>query len=396
VSARGTAPDPAAEPPSASARPVLLRQLNALTVLEMIRARGPVSRAEIARAAGISKPTVSLALRVLLDAGLVREADSASTDGPTYGAIFFEADPDAAAALGVDIGARYLRIALADVAGTVRAREDVETTDASAEGVLGMIPDVAARLLARAGVDRDRLAGATVGVPGVVEPGSGSVTLAENVPGLEGTRVAERVRAELDVPVQVVNDVNLAAIGERDRGAGQGVQNFVLVSVGTGLGAGVVIGGELRPGSHGAAGELDLLRPVASGSDPSAPAIRAYAAELNAEHPSAQHPLDTVEIFARARAGEAWALGVCTEVARRICAHIVPIAAIVDPELVLLGGGIGSNGDLLLPHLREMLAEALPYPPAVQTSQLGGDAVLSGALALAVQDAREASLASLG
>jgi predicted NBD/HSP70 family sugar kinase len=135
------------------------------------------------------------------------------------------------------------------------------------------------------------------------------------------------------------------------------------------------------------------MRPVASGSDPSAPAIRAYAAELQAEHPGPDRPLDTVEMFALARTGDAWALGIVTEAARRICAHIVPIAAIVDPELVLLGGGIGSNGDLLLPRLREMLAEALPYPPSVRPSHLGADAVLAGALALGVAEAREWSFA---
>jgi len=378
------------------ARPVLLRQLNARTVLDMIRARGPVSRAEIARAAGISKPTVSLALRMLLEAGLVREAQAGDADGPTYGAIFFEIEPDAAAALGVDIGGRYLRIALADVTGRIRAREDVQSTEGSADTVLALIPEIATRLMERAGVDARRLAVATVGVPGVVEPASGTVTLAENVPGLEGADVASRLQRKLGVPVEVVNDVNLAAIGERDSGVGRGVGNFVFVSVGTGLGAGVVIGGELRPGSHGAAGELDLLRPVASGLDPSAPAIRAYAAELQAERSSSDRPLDTVEIFALARTGDPWALGVATEVARRVCAHVVPIAAIVDPELVILGGGIGSNGDLLLPRLREMLAEALPYPPAVQTSQLAGDAVLTGALSLAVARAREWAFSRLG
>ena len=370
------------------ARPLLLRQLNARTVLDTIRERGPVSRAEIARVAGISKPTVSLALRALLEAGLAREAQSAGTDGPTYGAIFFEVDPEAAATLGIDIGARYVRMALADVTGEVRAREDIETADGSADGVLAMIPLAAARLVSAAGVERDRVACATVGVPGVVESGSGTVSLAENVPGLEGERVAERLESALGIPVQVLNDVNLAAIGERDHGAGRGVASFVFVSVGTGLGAGLVLGGELIAGSHGAAGELDLLRPVASGSDPSAPAIRAYAAELQAAHNESERPLDTVEIFAQARAGDRWALGIAGEVARRICAHIVPIAAIVDPELVVLGGGIGSNGDLLLPRLREMLCEALPYPPTVAASELGGDAVLTGALALGVADAR--------
>jgi predicted NBD/HSP70 family sugar kinase len=386
----------APEPLGSAARPVLLRQLNARTVLEMIRDHGPVSRAEIARMADISKPTVSLALRALLEAGLVREAPAPGDDGPTFGAIFFEVDPEAATVLGIDIGGRYLRMALADVTGATRARADVETDHGSAESVLAMIPAVAERLIADAGVPRERLAGAVVGVPGVVEPASGRVSLAENVPGLAGEPVADRVQEVLGAPAQVVNDVNLAAIGERDHGAGRGVQSFVFVSVGTGLGAGIVVGGELVSGSHGAAGEIDLLRPVASGFDPSAPAIRAYAAELQAEHGSGESPPDTIEIFARARAGDRLALGITNEVARRVCAHIVPIAAIVDPELVVLGGGVGSNGDLLLPPLREMLGEALPYPPAVRTSQLGGDAVLSGALALGVADAREWAFARHG
>jgi predicted NBD/HSP70 family sugar kinase len=372
-----------------SARPLLLRQMNARTILELIRDRGPVSRAEIARIAGISKPTVSLALRALLEAGLVREAQAADADGPTYGATFFEADPEAAAVLAIDIGGRYLRMALADVTGAIRAREDLESSDASANSVFRMVPAAAKRLFKAAGVRPDRIACALVGVPGVVEPESGLVNLAENVPGLDGQPVAKRLGKSLGVPVRVLNDVNLAAIGERDDGAGRGVESFVFVSVGTGLGAGIVMGGELVPGSHGAAGELDLLRPVASGSDPSGPAIQAYAAALQAHQPRVKRPLGTVEIFDRAREGDSWALGIVTEVARRICAHVVPIAAIIDPQLVVLGGGIGSNGDLLLPRLREMLAEALPYPPAVQASELGDRAVISGAIALGVAEARD-------
>jgi predicted NBD/HSP70 family sugar kinase len=385
----------ATEPASSSARPLLLRQLNARTVLETIRERGPVSRAEIARIAGISKPTVSLALRALLEAELVREAQAG--EGPTYGATFFEVDPEAAAVLGIDIGARYLRAAVADVTGAVRAREDVEIGDGSAASrVLVTIPKLAQRLIAEAGLRAERVACAVVGVPGVVEPASGRVGLAENVPALEGKPVAKRLRDALGIEVKVFNDVNLAAIGERDHGAGRGVESFVFVSVGTGLGAGLVVRGELLAGSHGAAGELDLMRPVASGSDPSAPAIRAYASELQAGLPRRRRVLDTAEIFSRAREGESWALGIASEVARRICAHIVPIAAIVDPELVVLGGGIGSNGDLLLGRLREMLAEALPYPPSVQTSELGRDAVLSGALAVGVADARDWSFSASG
>src|SRR5437588_7157387 len=106
------------------ATPPLLKRLNEETVLDTIRSGAPISRAEIARLAGISKPTVSLALRALEEAGLVREAPAADLSGPTYGATFYEPEPDAAAVLGIDIGARYLRMAVADVTGTVRARED--------------------------------------------------------------------------------------------------------------------------------------------------------------------------------------------------------------------------------------------------------------------------------
>lgn len=259
------------QPIGRPARPLLLRRLNARTVLETIREQAPVSRAEIARSAGISKPTVSLALRALEEAGLVREAPAAALDRPTYGATFYEPNADAAAVLGIDIGARYLRMAVADVTGTVRAREDVLMGKLSADGVFAVVPDLARRLIATASVPADRIAGAIVGVPGVVDPSSGEISLAENVPGLEGERVAGRLERDLAMPVKVLNDVNLAAIGERDEGAGRGVQSFVFVSVGTGLGAGVIVGGELVIGSHGAAGELDLVRPAASGRTPPRP-----------------------------------------------------------------------------------------------------------------------------
>ena len=103
----------------------LLRNLNERTVLETIRAGAPISRAEISRRSGISKPTVSLALQSLLEASLVREA-AERPDGPGYGALYFEPVPDAALVLGLDVGARFVRGAVCDLAGAIRARQDVE------------------------------------------------------------------------------------------------------------------------------------------------------------------------------------------------------------------------------------------------------------------------------
>src|SRR6476661_4454003 len=131
----------------AKAIPPLLKSLNERTVLETIRAGAPISRAEISRRAGISKPTVSLALQSLLDAGLVREIDH-DPGGPSYGAVFFEPVPDAALVLGLDLGARFLRGAICDLGGRVLARQDVELATAEAHAVLELAADLKDRLTA--------------------------------------------------------------------------------------------------------------------------------------------------------------------------------------------------------------------------------------------------------
>src|SRR5216117_3364612 len=118
-----------------AALPPLLKDINERTVLETIRAGAPISRAEISRRAGISKPTVSLALQSLLDAGLVREVEH-DPGRPSYGAVFFEPVPEAALVLGLDLGARFLRGAICDLRGELRAREDVELRGSDADGVL--------------------------------------------------------------------------------------------------------------------------------------------------------------------------------------------------------------------------------------------------------------------
>src|SRR5262245_66230715 len=134
------------------ATPPLLRALNERTVLDAIREAAPISRAEISRRSGISKPTVSLALRSLLEAGLVREAER-GPDGPGYGAVYFEPVSEAALVLGLDLGARFVRGAVCDLDGTVRARHDIELTVADAAGAVEAIARLEATLLEASGLD---------------------------------------------------------------------------------------------------------------------------------------------------------------------------------------------------------------------------------------------------
>jgi predicted NBD/HSP70 family sugar kinase len=367
------------------ARQPLLKHLNERAVLEAIRSGAPISRAQISRSAGISKPTASVALTSLLDAGLVREAEPAP-GGPTYGAVFFEPVPEAALVLGLDLGTRFLRGAICDLAGAVRARHDVELPRAEAGEVLERMAELTAALVEATGLSRDRVDSAVVGVPGAVAP-DGRVLLAENIHGLEDIDVPAETERLLDMPVTVENDVNLAAVGEGWRGVGRGVDDFVFVSVGTGLGAGLVLGGELHRGRNGLAGEVDLAR-LEPALDPSAPALSRLAAERAAGAATTlSAPFDPRDVFAAARRGDAVARDVVAEEARRIALHVVPIAAVVDVGLVVLGGGVGSNGDLLVDPICAELAQRLPAPPRVEVSALGESAVLDGALAIGRDEA---------
>lgn len=370
----------------------MLRALNERTVLDAIRADAPISRAEISRRVGISKPTVSLALRTLLEANLVRELDGPRQRG-RYGATLFEAVPEARLVLGLDVGARFLRGAICDLDGRVRARQDVERGGADAAHLLDACAELRSQLISGSGLDPGAIDGAVIGVPGVVDPDSGRVGLAENIPGLEGMQFGSELRRRLDVEVTVQNDINLAAVGERWRGVARGVDNFAFLSIGTGLGAGLVLRGEVVSGHRGAAGELDFARaaPDRDADDPSAPALSELADRLAAEDglSSLEPPFSVPAVFGLARSGDAVARLVVAEAARRIVVHILPIAAVTDVELVVLGGGIGANGDLLLHPIRRLLAEQLPFPPRVEVSMLGDAAVLTGALAIGMDSALE-------
>ena len=379
---------------SQPATPPLLKDLNERTVLETIRTGSPISRAEISRQAGISKPTVSVALQSLVDVGLVRSTEP-DGDGPRYGATFFEPVAEAAGVLGLDLGARFLRGGVCDLSGEVRAREDVELAGADASVVFEAAAELAERLVEASEVPRERVQAAVVGVPGVVNGDSGRISLADNIHGLDGLEVGAGLHDRLDMAVDVENDVNLAALGERWRGVARERDDFAFLSIGTGLGAGLVLRGELHSGHHGAAGEVDyafglgLERDI----DPCAAALVAHVAELAAagDHETAlAEPFALPDVFAAARQGDRLACAAVAEEARRIALHIAPIAAVADVGLVIIGGGIGANGDLLLEPVRDELGARLPYPPRVEISSLGDGAVLSGALSVGLEAALEA------
>lgn len=365
-------------------------------MLEFVRRTGPVSRAQISRDSELSKPTVSQALAALLSSGLVREAGrSSGGKGPT--AVLYELDPTAGWVVGIDVGRDFVRAAIANLEGEIVARRDERSRVRSARTLIEQIGEIAHGLAAEAGLKWRQITFAAVGSPGVFEPSRGQVALAYALPGWGQPGLVESVQHELGTRIAFENDVNLAALGEQWVGLGKGVANFVFLHVGTGVGAGLVLGGELYRGSTGAAGEVGYL-PIGV-PEPRDPGYRrrgaldtaagATGVVTTARELGMSPPLSAKNVFTAARRGDAIAQRVVQIEAERIALAIASIVPVIDPELVILGGGIGRNAELLLEPIGRELRAMSPFAPRVEISPLGTDAVVDGAVWMALQAAQE-------
>jgi predicted NBD/HSP70 family sugar kinase len=375
----------------------VLRVNNERLLLGRLRADGATSRAELARITGLSKPTVSTALGRLERAGLVREVGKVANAGRGRSPVLYEADPTAGYAMGIDIGRSWIRAAVADLDGVVLGRGDERNRADDADALVAIAGALARRVAAKAGLEWSSVLHTVVGSPGVTDSATHAVRYAENLPGWGRRGATDLLQRELGTGLEVVNDANLAALGEYSVGAGQGCELFVYLLVGTGIGAGIVAGGKLFLGAHGAAGEVGYLPWGTDGNGAADAPTRgmledaaAGDAVLALAHSSGLTQVGSAkEVFDAARAGDAQALRVVGLEAERLAHAVAAVAAVIDPGLVVLGGGIGDNADLLLEPLRAALRRITPLRPELVPSQLGGDAVLRGAIATAVTAARE-------
>src|SRR3954447_8970682 len=376
------------------ATPSLLRTLNQGALMQRLRESGPSSRAQLARDTGLSKPTVSQALADLEDAGLVRPVGPAA---PSRGrtAMLYEPDPTAGYVLGIDIGRAWIRMAVADLAGVIMARSDTPNRARTAGAVVRTTAREARAVVKRAGIPWKRVVHTVVGSPGVFDPVTGRLWHAPNLPDWSKPGLADELRDALTPSTAIENDANLAAVGERDFGGGREGRSFVYVELGTGLGAGVVIDGELWRGSRGAAGEVGYI--PWPGTDGDAPSERGRLEEATsaggvvalAKQLGMKGARTAKDVFDAARRDDPKALEAVAIESDRIALLLATISALIDPEFIVLGGGIGGSADLLRPRLEQRLRELTPLETRIEESELGQDAIVFGAIATALETARE-------
>ncbi len=376
------------------ARPQMIRAMNEQLLLEHIRSADGISRADLARISGLAKNTVSLALASLEQARLVR-ATGLRTGLPGPAAILYEISPDAGYVLGLDVGSHYLRGAICDISGAVRARRSVRASGTTGHARVEDLVALADRLLAEAGLAMADVTQTVLGSPGVHDARRDQIALAGGLPGWQQPSVLVELRRAFGRTLMIENDVDAAALAERAHGHGRDVDTFAFVSIGTGIGMGLVLGGRLHRGRHGAAGEIGFMpldAPTASddkdarrrgGLESAASAAGIVRA---ARRVGARGPISAQKVFAAAQRGEAWARDVVAHEASLIARAICSVVTVVDPELIVLGGGIG-QADGFVDAVRTQLHRLAPVQPQLRVSALGVDAVVDGCLAAGVERA---------
>jgi glucokinase-like ROK family protein len=390
----------------------LVRQMNRTAILQLIRAKGPISRVSLARLAKLTPATAFSIVEELVGLDLVQESGIGASAGGRR-PMLFEFNPQAYAAVGVDLRANRLIAMATDLAAHPLAKT-VQPYRGEIDGVEGahLISQVAHDVIRSSGISPEKLVGLGISVPALIDLDGGAIVKAVNL-GWEQVPLRELLDKRLAMPIHIV-DVSLAlTVGEAYFGAGRGVQNLICVNVGSGVGSGIIVGGRIYRGADGVAGEIGHMTVDQDGPQcrcgnygclerlAASPAIVERAAKglkqgaLSAIRDLVGGRLEdiTVQVVVEAaKSGDEFARGILAETGRYLGVGIASVVNMLNPEMVIIGGGVPqAAGELLLEPLRQAVKlrafEVHARRVHIVSSALGIEASAIGAAAWATMQA---------
>ena len=387
-----------------------LRELNRGRVVNALRERGRASRAEIARATGLSRSTVSSIVSDLIESGLLTEERDAL--GVAHGEaggrppVLLSLDPSAGLAVGIDFGHTHLRVAVSDLSHEVLAETRRELdVDHSADQGLDAAVELVDQVLNEAKVDRNGVLGVGMGLPGPINSSTRTVGSSSILPGWVGVDAAAEMQRRLRLPVHVENDANLGALAEYVWGSGRGHSDVIYIKLSSGVGAGLLLGGRLHEGAGGTAGEIGhtpaqqgtaICRCGSRGCLETVASARAIAEQLGA---SRGEPVSTQELLRLTAEGDPAAARLIAEAGREIGVALAGLCNLINPDCVIIGGDLSAAGELITEPIFESIRRYAITNAAEQVTVvagvLGERAELLGALAL-VLHAGDGVLAQTG
>jgi predicted NBD/HSP70 family sugar kinase len=439
---------------TAGSGPHVLRRINAAAVLTALRTDGPLRIADLMEITDLSRPAVTRAVEALRGDGWVTDANAGDDSGTEARAPDADGVPahrsrlgrpaallrfraEAGHVLGLDVGPHKILAMVADLAGAVLAERRFDASGLDHGGaVLAAILAVTSEVAAR--VPAGTLMSAAVGTPGLVDPETGAVTLAPSIPGWTQIPIAATLRERLACPVTLHNDVNLAVLAEPWRGGAKSVGTLVFLHWGARVGTGIMIDGRLHAGAAAAAGELGFLDLAAepertdedagdaagavdggragdggaAGMTTMGPFERQVGAaaiiDLAITEATRHGDVDLLELMRAARthddaaalfdaaaAGSALAETIIDTICARLARGLAAVHLILDPDLVVIGGGLSRAGERLLAAVERHLRLRTLVPPRLALSALGDTAVALGAVRSALNDVDDRVLTPL-
>jgi glucokinase len=383
-------------------RPSVLRHANALNVLKLLREANSCSRADLVRASGLSAPTITNVVKDLLAANLIEPlGEGESSGGRPPDMIRFKAERGCV--LAVEITARHLSFLLADLNGAQLEMHEVSLADrkTTPDAICSYISQEVRQLLRKRKKTRDQLLAMVVGVPAITNVEQGIVLSISTLEQWRSVPLRAMLSKLFDCLVVIENDTNLAAQGERYRGAAQAQNDFVLISISGNIGAGIVLNGKIHHGSQWSAGEIAYLRiPNVSRSYPTLhqfgeletvlgdSGILKSWSESNSRADTARkgHPkkIEVEDVLDLAQAGDPSAVSIIQARAAMVSDIIVNMSLILNPGLILLGGKVGGH-PVLLDAVRKQLEESEFGVTEIGIGALGTAATLWGGICIALE-----------
>lgn len=370
----------------APGRPGLLRVINDKAAFELLLDHGPLSRSRLSALTGLAHPTVTQLLGRLEAGGLVVPA-GIDEGGRGPSAKLYAANARAAHVAGVDVTPERLSVAIADITGTIVAEHECATPRRPAERLRSILETATARV----GLQVGELREVVLGTPGAIDPRTGRLGYAPHLLGWDLPDLAGELGRALGAGVTVENDVNLAAVAEMRMGQAKGIEDFVLLWAGAGLGMALVLDGRVHRGATGGAGEVSYLpvagaplsRDVGQGGHGGFQLTSGAAAVLDLARQHGVPGETAAEAVAQGNAG------LLAELASRLATGLAAIICVVDPGLVVLSGEIPqAGGEALLERIQGELGEQATAQPRLALSSVPGNVVRAGALASALGAAR--------
>jgi len=361
-----------------------IRNINAGLVLRAIEKNGPISRADVGKIVGLTPPTISAIVKDLIERDIVQEIGKGASSGGKK-PIMLKINSKAAYMVAVDLGGENgIRVALMDLSyHIIKEKCGPKIESLNGKKFKNALSVILTDFIREMNIPSEKILSICIGVPGIVDFKSKKIIAA---PCLNWEISLEDLDLiEIEIPIVLENDVNLMALGEKAKGIAQKIKNFVFVGERIGIGAGIIINRKLYKGANDAAGEVGYLlidpeyAPKNTRDHGCLEKLASYKVIVEKAREKMGKNVRVMDVYKAAAEGDSVALGIVKEALKFLAYGIGNISCVLDPELVIIGGGISILPPRFLEEMKMNIRKIIPFVPKMEFSKLGEDGVLIGA-----------------